>query len=806
MKCKGLLLLALMFVFCVSNGMAQSTMTDQQVLEYGKNALAAGKSKETIAKELMLKGVSRQQAMRIKKMYEKEGTTFSNGTEWETIDRTHRTVKQNNSNEEFGLQHSTFENEDDSIDNGTENIVEEVFGRDIFRNKRLNFAPSENLATPRNYKLGPGDEVIIDIFGANQTTLRSVISPEGSINVDILGPVYLNGMSIEEANTYLKKKLASIYAGIKRDGESSDIRLSLGQIRSIQINVMGDVTYPGTYNLSSFSTVFHALYSAGGIKEPGSLRNIIVNRNGRNIATVDVYDFLMNGNRSGDIRLEEGDVILVPSYKTLVKVNGKVKRPMFFELKEGESLANLIEYAGGFAQGAYTSNITVVRQTGKEYEVCTVNEMDRKIFQMRNGDDVEVGELVSRFKNKISIKGAVYRSGIYQLDGETNTIKALINKAEGLMPDAFTNRGILNRERDDRSLEMLSVDIEGILKGTVPDVALRNNDELYIPSKYDLSDAGTLTISGEVADPCTIVYAENMTLEDLIIRAGGLLESASLARVDVIRRVKNANATVAAEEISKMFSFSVKDNYVIEGENGFKLQPYDEVIVRRSPSYSNSRYVNITGEINFPGKYPLTKREERLTNLLEKAGGVTDYAYLKGARLVRRVNKEELARMKSALQSSMSRTDSILVDTLDAKTTYYVAINLDKAINNPGSVYDVVLREGDELILPVYPSTVRVDGSVLSPNEVTYEPGKSISYYIEQAGGYSDNAKKRKKYMIAMNGHIYKASGRTKVEPGAEIIVPQKGERKSNLSNILGIATTATSLGTMAASIANILK
>lgn len=802
MKCKGLLLLVLMLAFCVSHGMAQSTMTDQQVLEYGKNALAAGKSKETIAKELMLKGVSRQQAMRIRKMYEKEGFSFSNAAENGIIDRTHKSVKKNDSNEESGEQYPISEN--DSI--GTENFVDEVFGRDIFRNKRLNFAPSENLATPRNYKLGPGDEVIIDIFGANQTTLRSVISPEGSINVDILGPVYLNGMSIEEANVYLKKKLASIYAGIKRDGESSDIRLSLGQIRSIQINVMGDVTYPGTYNLSSFSTVFHALYSAGGIKEPGSLRNIIVNRNGRNIATVDVYDFLMNGNRSGDIRLEEGDVILVPSYKTLVKVNGKVKRPMFFELKEGESLANLIEYAGGFAQGAYTSNITVVRQTGKEYEVCTVNEMDRKIFQMRNGDDVEVGELVSRFKNKISIKGAVYRSGLYQLDGETNTIKALINKAEGLMPDAFTNRGILTRERDDRSLEMLSVDIEGILKGTVPDVALRNNDELYIPSKFDLSDAGTLTISGEVADPCTIVYAENMTLEDLIIRAGGLLESASLARVDVIRRVKNANATVAAEEISKMFSFSVKDNYVIEGENGFKLQPYDEVIVRRSPSYNNSRYVNITGEINFPGKYPLTKREERLTDLLEKAGGVTDYAYLKGARLARRVNKEELARMKSALRSSMSRTDSILVDTLDANTTYYVAINLDKAINDPGSVYDVVLREGDELILPVYPSTVRVDGSVLSPNEITYEPGKSVSYYIEQAGGYSDNAKKRKKYMIAMNGHIYKANGRTKVEPGAEIIVPQKGERKSNLSNILGIATTATSLGTMAASIANILK
>ena len=803
MKCKGLLLLALMFVFCVSNGMAQSTMTDQQVLEYGKNALAAGKSKETIAKELVAKGVTRAQAERVKELYEKSARTASVVNEKEGS-RAHTTNPMMQNAEDLDEQNSVIDEGD--VNEGLVEATSEVFGRNVFRNQRLNFAPSENLATPRNYRLGPGDEVIVDIFGANQTTLRSVISPEGSINVDILGPVYLNGMNIEEANAFLKKKLASIYAGIKREGEGTDIRLSLGQIRSIQINVLGEVTLPGTYNLSSFSTVFHALYRAGGIKEPGSLRNIIVNRNGKNIATVDVYDFLMNGNRSGDIRLEEGDVILVPSYKTLVKVNGKVKRPMLFELKEGETLSQLIDYAGGFAQGAYTDNITVIRQTGKEYEVRTVASLDYKVFQMKDADEVQVGELVSRFENRISIKGAVYRSGIYQLDGETNTIKALINKAEGLMPDAFTNRGMLSRERDDRSLEMISVDIAGIMNGTVPDVALRNNDELFIPSKFDLSDAGTLTISGEVAEPMTIVYAENMTLEDLIIRAGGLLKSASLSRVDVIRKINDPNATKVESEIQKIFSFSIKDNYVIEGENGFKLQPYDEVIVRRSPSYNDSRYVNITGEINFPGKYPLTKREERLTNLLEKAGGVTDYAYLKGARLVRRVNKEELARMKSALQSSITSTDSILVNTLDAKTTYYVAINLDKAINNPGSVYDVVLREGDELILPVYPSTVRVDGSVLSPNEVTYEPGKSVSYYIEQAGGYSDNAKKRKKYMIAMNGHIYKANGRTKVEPGAEIIVPQKGERKSNLSNILGIATTATSLGTMAASIANILK
>ena len=768
-------------------------------MEYAKNAAAAGKSKNTIAKELLAKGVTREQAMRVKELYEKEiASTTGKQENAQELSRMHTT-----SAEEQDKQIQVMD--DDVTKNIQKNDSNEVYGLQVFRNNRLSFAPSDNLATPRNYKLGPGDEVIVDIFGANQTTLRNVISPEGNINIDVLGPVYLNGMTIEEANVFLRKKLSSIYAGITREDET-DIKLSLGQIRSIQINVLGEVVSPGTYNLSSFSTVFHALYRAGGIKEPGTLRNIIVNRNGQNIAVVDVYDFLMNGNRKGDIRLEEGDVVLVPSYKTMVKVKGKVKRPMFFELKEGETLQQLIGYAGGYAQGAYTNNITVVRQDGKEYEVCTVNEMDTKVFQMKNGDEVQVGELVSRFKNRISINGAVYRSGIYQLDGRTNTVKTLIEKAEGLMPDAFTTRALLNREKEDRSLEMISVNVEGILNGTIPDIPLRNNDDLYIPSKYDISDAGTLTISGEVANPTTVVYAENMTLEDLIIRAGGLLKSASLVRVDVVRRIRDQHAKKAESEISKLYSFSVKDNYVIEGESGFKLEPYDEVIVRKNPGYNSNKYITVTGEANFPGKYPLTKREERLSDLLEKAGGATDYAYIKGARLVRQVNKAELDRMKAALDSDIAKTDSLSDSALDMKTTYYVAIDLEKALQKPGGEHDVVLREGDELVLPVLTNTVKVSGSVLSPNEITFESGKKISYYIEQAGGYSQDAKKRKKYMISMNGHIYKATARTKVEPGAEIIVPKKGERKSNLSEIMGIATTATSLGTMAASIANILK
>ena len=805
---------AIAMVFCgMSLGAyAQSSMTDQQVLEYAKQAMAAGKSNTTIARELLAKGVNRAQALRVRELYKKSmsgsgGGSTSSGSSIEERSRAHTASDQDRTAEEMDQQMSIMDEDDYDFTNQFEEASEnKVFGRDIFRNKQLNFAPSANLATPRNYTLGPGDEVIIDIFGANQTTLRSTISPEGSINVDVLGPVYLNGMTVEDANVFLKKKLSSIYAGLNRNAEGTDIRLSLGQIRNIQINVMGDVVHPGTYSLSSFSTVFHALYRAGGIKGPGTLRDIIVSRGGKTIAHVDVYEFLMNGSRNSDIRLEEGDVILVSPYKKMVRVKGLVKRPMLFELKEGETMAQLIEYAGGFAKGAYTNNITVVRQNGKEYEVCTVDEIDYKVFNMQNGDEVEVGELVSRFENRVSIKGAVYRNGIFQLNGETNTVKALIEKADGLLPDAFTNRGLLSRERDDRSLEVLQINVQGILDGTVPDVALRKNDELYIPSKYDLKDRGTLTITGEVAQPDTLVYADNMTLEDLIMRAGGLLEAASLARVDVVRHIKDPSATVAQSEISELHTFSIKDNYVIDGEVGFKLQPYDEVIVRRSPSYSKTRYVKISGEANFPGSFPITKREERLSSLIEKAGGATDYAYLKGARLIRKVNKDELARMKTALKSNSLSEDSIPDDALNMESTYYVAIDLDKALEQPGGQYDVVLREGDELVLPIYPNTVSVKGAVLSPNEITYMPSRRAGYYIDQAGGYATRAKKSKKFMICMNGHIEKIGRRTKVGPGAEIIVPMKGERKSNLQEIMGIATTATSLGTMAASIANILK
>lgn len=814
MKCKitnyKSMLKRLLFVlnFCALSCLgtfAQSTMSDQQVLDYVKTNVSAGKTMQVIAKELASKGVNRAQAERVKKLYEnsKGGEVDDVQNAQNNASRAHNTVTRSVDAEDLDKQSTIVEKVDDNILATASNTI---FGYSIFKNKALNFAPSESLATPRNYRLGPGDEVIIDVYGANQTTLRQTISPEGSINVDVLGPVYLNGMTIEDANTFLKKKLSTIFAGLGRTNDKTDIRVSLGQIRTIQINVLGEVRYPGTYTLSSFATVFHALYKAGGVIEPGTLRNIKVSRNGRTIATVDVYEFLMHGTRNSDVRLEEGDVVLVAPYKTMVKVEGKVKRPMYFELKDGESLKTLIEYAGGYSKGAYTSNTTIIRQTGREYEVCTVDEMDYSVFKMKDGDEVQIGELVSKFQNRISIKGAVYRTGLFQLDSETNTVRSLINKADGLMPEAFTSHAILSRENDDRSLEVLSVDIDAILNGTVPDIPLKNNDELFIPSQYEIKDFGTVTITGEVALPSTYPFAKNMTIEDLILQAGGLLDAASTCRIDVSRRIRDSKQAKAQQKIGELLSFSIDENLaIVEGDTKFKLAPYDIVYVRKSPAYYVPKNVSIKGEVNFEGTYPLTTKNERLSDLVNKAGGATDYAYLKGARLIRKVNEAEIVRMKKVLKGMGA--DAFDMEQLDFNTKYYVGIDLDKALEKPGSEYDVVLREGDQLVIPEYVNTVRVDGAVQSPVDVTYSPGMRVRYYINQSGGFANRAKKSRMYMIGMNGHISRVKKRTKVDTGAEIIVPLKEPRNDNsLQTSLSLATTSTSLATMIASIANILK
>ena len=801
MKIKALSLLV--FMACSPLLMAQSSMTDQQVLEYVKQGMSEGKDQRQMATELARRGVTREQAERVKKLYEQEqgvSTSKMSGTEQNEARLREATQEESTT--------SVLENpQPDSRELAQEN---QVFGRNIFNTRNLTFEPSVNLATPPNYRLGPGDEVIIDIWGTSQNTIRQQISPDGTINIEKIGPVSLSGMTVSEANEYLKRVLGKTYSGLDAPDGTLEIRLTLGNARTIQINVMGEVIQPGTYALSSFSTVFHALYRAGGVNQIGSLRNVQVTRNGKTVAKVDVYDFIMKGKTQDDIRLQEGDVIIVPAYEALVQISGNVKRPMKFEMKKNETLATLIGYAGGFSADAYTRSLRVVRQNGEEYEINTVKEIDYSAYPMRNGDVVTAEAILNRFTNKLEVRGAVYRPGIYQLNGEINTVRALVNEAKGLMGDAFTNRAVLQREREDLTTEIISVDVRSIMAGTSPDIPLQKNDILYIPSIHDLEDRGDVAIFGEVAKPDSYSYSDNMTLEDLIIRAGGLRESASTVRVDVSRRIKDPKSTHSTDSIGQMFTFALKDGFVIDGEQGFTLQPYDQVFVRRSPGYQAQQNVQVTGEVIFGGTYAMTTTEERLSDLVKKAGGATSKAYLRGAKLIRMANDEEKKRMRDVINLMNRQFGEAMMDSLGIRVedTFSVGIDLEKAMAQPGSEYDLVLREGDVLSVPKLNNTVKVNGAVMMPNTVGYLSDKNANYYLDQAGGYALNAKKSKKFVIYMNGQVARIKGRSKdkIEPGCEIIVPSKKNKRVNVGEILGYASSFGSLATMFATISNLIK
>ena len=794
MKIKALSLL--IFMACSPLLMAQSGMTDQQVLEYAKDGVKQGKDQRTIATELARRGVTREQAERVKKLYEQQTNTDSNNLTG--------TAKA-----EARLREQTQEDNSTMLDEKpqAQEVAQQdaVFGRNIFNTRNLTFEPNVNIATPPNYRLGPGDEVVIDIWGASQNTIRQQISPDGTINLEQLGPVFLSGMSIERAQQYLTGELRKIYSD-----QSNQIRVTLGNTRTIQINVMGEVVQPGTYALSAFSTVFHALYRAGGVSGIGSLRNVKVSRGGQIVATVDVYQFIMQGKTRDDIRLEEGDVIIVPAYDALVQITGNVKRPMRYEMKKDETLSTLLKYAGGFTSDAYTKSLRIVRQNGKEYQVNTVDDTDYSVCKMHDGDVVTAEAILDRFTNKLEVRGAVYRPGIYELGGKLNTVRELVEKADGLMADAFTGRAVLYRERENKTREVKQIDIRAIMEGTQPDIPLQKNDVLYIPSIHDLEDLGNVQIYGEVAHPGDYPYADNMTLEDLVITAGGLRESASVVRVDVARRIKDPKSTESSATIGQTFSFGLKDGFVVDGEPGFTLQPYDQVFVRRSPGYSAQQNVTVNGEVLYGGTYALTTKSERISSVIAKAGGATPFAYIKGAKLTRVANEEEIRRMQDVVTLLRRQVGDAMIDSLgiNVKNTFTVGIDLEAALANPGSDADIVLREGDVITVPEYNNTVKIDGAVMMPNTVSYKEGESVKYYISQAGGYGQNAKKSKKFIIYMNGQIaeVKGSGKSQIEPGCEIIVPSKRKRQFNLGNVVGLASSITSLGTMAAAITALVK
>lgn len=798
-------ILILMFIALCSVQANAQGMSDKAVIQYAKNGVNQGKSQKQLYQELLLKGVTKDQMLRIKEEYERQQAKTNEVRAEQKAD----------------TQRVNPEKRDDSEKAQNNNMREaapvgniKVFGRDIFNNSNLTFEPSLNIATPVDYRLGPGDQLVIEVWGASQANITQKVTPDGYITIPDVGPIQVNGLTVQAASNKIRAKLSKIYSGMGTTNVdlSTDVKVSLGQIRTIQVNIMGEVAQPGTYALSSFSTVFHALYKAGGISQLGSLRNIKVVRGGRTVATVDVYDYILHGRSHSDIRLQEGDVILASPYDALVLVKGKIKRPMYYEMKRTESIRTLIDYAGGFTNDAYTSAVTVERNDEKERTICSVDDMNYGVFKVKDGDVVSVGAILDRYNNRIEIKGAVYRPGFYELGKEISTVRDLITKADGLLEDAFTNRAVLHRENLDKTLEIISVNVKGVLDGTEPDITLQRNDVLFIPSKYDLEAKGTIEISGEVYSPGIFPYAENTKLEDLIIMAGGLTESASKVRVDIARRLNDPNSTKKQKEISKMFSFAVKDGFVVEGDPGFILEPYDQVFVRRSPGYTPKVNVSITGEVEFEGSYALNERNERLSDLIAHAGGLTGFAYLKGARLERQLTEEEYLQAKELLtmvasNNQISGNDSIIIPAVSR--TYTVAIDLEKIMSNPHSSLDPVLQDGDAVIIPQLMTTVQVTGSVRKPNSVVYNPDMKLKDYISEAGGYAERARKSGTFILYPNGHI-KELGRNasakEIVGGAKIIVPQKGRSQWNLGTTLSTVATSVSMLAVIASLINTMK
>ena len=792
--------------------MAQG-MTDTQIAQFIQREARAGASQSQIVTKLVQRGVTVDQIRRVRNQQKKQvmenGVTASAPTVESDAEKRMRTnndgtVRQELNTAKTGTTTEINANASEDVadvesdvqatSDTNEGVGKKVFGRDIFNQRALSFEPNMNIATPQNYVLGPGDQVIVDVYGASQRTLQLTISPEGDITVPGYGPIQVSGLTVASANAKIRSTLGSRYS-------SSNVKLTVGNTRTIMINVMGEVRTPGTYHLSAFSTVFHALYMAGGINDLGTLRNIKVYRNGNLISIVDIYEYILNGRLAGNVRLQEGDVIQVGPYDCLVGVTGKVKRPMFYEMRKNESVATLLKYAGGFTGDAYKKSIRLTRQAGERYSVFTVDEFEMNSFQVDDGDAVVVDGMLNRYDNMVEIKGAVFRPGQYQLGNEINSVRSLITHAEGVTEDAFTARGVMHRMKADRTLEVIPVDIQGILAGTVPDIPLKNEDVLFIPTQADLQQQRTLTIHGEVMSPGTYQFADNTTLEDLILQAGGLTDAASLAKVDVSRRIVDPMSTTSSRTLAKTFTFSLRDGFVVDGTPGFILEPYDEVYVRRSPGYMTQRNITVSGEVLFEGNQTLVNKNMRLTEAIKAAGGVTDEAYVKGARIERRLNDDERARrsfLLKQLSSQAEGSDSVKIEQLDLGDTYTVGIHLEKALENPGSEYDVVLREGDRIIVPEYNGTVKISGNVMYPNTVVYSPGKNYKYYINQAGGYGNRAKKSKTWVIYQNGTMAQVGHGAKIEPGCEIVVPTKPKADPALtSKWISIAQSVFSMAAM---------
>ena len=775
-------------------GQVSAQMSDEEVAQFVLEQHEAGKSQTAILIELQRKGVKKEQLFRLKEQYEAsqaEGGAKQSGSN--SAAGAGDRVRRSNSDTQVKP-----EEKGNTIVNELVSDVKEIFGHDIFRNEKLSFEPNMNIATPASYILGPGDEVLIDIYGISQSSKKYAISPEGTIIIEKIGPFAIAGLTVEQAQAKVNSKMGQHYQG-------SSIKLTVGQTRTVVVNVLGEVINPGTYTLSAFSTVFNALYLAGGITQIGTLRNIKVSRGGRIISKVDVYDYILNGKLTGNVMLQDNDAIIVGAYDALVNISGAIKRPMFYEMKEGETLKSLIEYSGGFKSDANKSIISVERKTNDGLSVHSVEEWNYASFTIQDGDSVNVRNTIDRYQNMVEVSGAVFYPGHYSISNECNSVRTLIQKAGGVMENAYTNLAVLFRMNDNRTRKAMSIDLTNIMAGNAPDVILENEDSLVVSSDEAITRAQKYHIYGPLAKQGVFPYVDNMTLEDAIVAAGGLREDALLSNIEIARRLQYTDERDSTyNKKAKIYTFDIKHGLVAKEGQNFALKPYDVITIKRDPEFADMAIVSISGEVKYPGNYSLKSRNERLSDIIKRAGGLTEAGYAEGARFSRALSSNEKERSLQLLEIAHS-SDTVDVDKIVIKDRYSVGIDLPTAINKPGSEKDVILRNGDQIIIPECNNTVRISGEVLYPNTVPFVEDKSASYYINQAGGVGYKGQRSKAFIIYANGQVSRLY-RGRVRPGCEIVVPTKPEKQADTQKVSMIMAAISTLSTVGAVIISALR
>jgi len=781
-------------------------LTDAQVSAFVKNAEEKGMTLEQLEALAITRGMPASEIQKLKNRIEKIQSRKTD------------TRREEESGREYDFapkEEDMFINlfgEDMARDTSKMRQLHKIYGYSLFNNKNLTFEPSLNIPTPKNYQIGPGDEILINVWGASQQDYILEVSPEGKIYINDLGPIYVNGLTIEKATNKIKYRLQAIYSGLAGEKPNTYAQVGLGKLRSIKVNVTGEAFMPGTYTLPSLATAFNALYYAGGPGINGSFRNIQIIRDNENVANIDLYEFLVYGTSEGNILLRDQDVVFIPPFITRVEVEGEVKRPGIYEMKEKETFSNLVDFTGNFNKNAYKKNIKLIRNTETEKEILDISQEKWNTTVLKNGDKIVVDQLIERFANRVEIRGAVYRPGPYELVNGM-TVKGLIEKADGIKEDAFTERAMIYRLQPNNKTEVVSIDLNALLSGDVEDVPLQREDIVSIFSIFDLEEEFTVSIKGEVQYPGTYPFHNKLKLGEILATSGGLKESASLAKIDIARRIKEKNSLKPGNEIAKVFTFSISERLkVTDSAHQFQLKPYDVVFVRKSPGYEEQKFVNISGEVSFPGSYSLTSKDDRISDLIKKAGGFTDEAYLEGSKLRRRINVQDKERLR-ALQSIQSESEDSVEFNITTETEQSIGIDLVKIINNPKSKFDLLLQEGDILIVPKQLQTVSMNGAFLYPIIARYDKTYRFKKYVNQAGGFAQDAKRNKTYVIYANGSVKRTHSLLGInffpgiEPGAEIIVPRKEEKKKiSVQEMVSLGSIVTSMSMVVVTTINVIN